>query len=91
MPEVKLYLFGSPHFEVDGQPVKLELRKSLALLAYLAVQREAVQRDFITNLLWPEEDSTRGRSHFRHVLSPLRMAWLPWPHWLRMRLPNVPA
>ena len=74
MAEGKLYLFGSPHFDIDGHPVKLELRKSLALLAYLAVQKETLQRDFITNLLWPEEDSTRGRSHLRHVLSPLRIA-----------------
>ncbi len=74
MSEVRLFLFGSPHFEVDGQPVKLELRKALALLAYLAIQKEVLQRETIINLLWPEEDSSRGRSLFRHVLSPLRMA-----------------
>ena len=74
MPEVKLYLFGSPHFEVGGQPIKLELRKSLALLTYLAIQRETIQRDFIINLLWPDEDTSRGRSLLRHILSPLRMA-----------------
>ena len=74
MPEARLYLFSSPHFEVDGQSVKLELRKSLALLAFMAVQRENFRRDFLTNLLWPEEDSSSGRSLLRHVLSPLRNA-----------------
>ena len=74
MPDVKLYLFGSPHFEIDGRPVKLELRKSLSLLAYLAVQEGSLQRDFIINLLWPEEEPSRGRSLLRHVLSPLRIA-----------------
>ncbi len=74
MPEVRLHLLGSPHIEVDGQPVRLELRKSLALLAYLAIQRESLQRDFIANLFWPEEGSSRGRSLLRHVLSPIRMA-----------------
>ena len=74
MPDVKLYLFGSPHFEIGGRPVKLELRKSLSLLAYLAVQEESLQRDFIINLLWPEEEPSRGRSLLRHVLSPLRIA-----------------
>lgn len=72
MSEVRLYLFGSPHFEVDGQPLKLELRKSMALVAYLAVQREAFQRETLINLLWPEEEASRGRSLLRHVLSPLR-------------------
>ena len=36
MSELKLFLFGAPRLEQDGQAVPFNLRKGQALLAYLA-------------------------------------------------------
>ncbi len=37
MPGLKLWLFGPPRIELEDEPVELPRRKSLALLAYLAL------------------------------------------------------
>ena len=37
MAKLALYLFGSPRVELDGQPIEITRRKSLALLIYLAL------------------------------------------------------
>ena len=36
MAHLKLFVFGQPRLERDGVSTKLNLRKALALLAYLA-------------------------------------------------------
>jgi predicted ATPase/DNA-binding SARP family transcriptional activator len=69
-----LYLLGTPRIELDGVPVKLDRRKALALLAYLAVTGESHRRDFLVNLLWPEADGARGRAALRRTLHALRQA-----------------
>ena len=37
MPPMRIYLLGSPRPEVSNSPAKMDTRKALALLAYLAV------------------------------------------------------
>jgi predicted ATPase/DNA-binding SARP family transcriptional activator len=69
-----LYLLGPPRIECDGVPIKLDRRKALALLAYLAVTGESHRRDSLVNLLWPEVDATRGRAALRRTLYALRKA-----------------
>jgi predicted ATPase/DNA-binding SARP family transcriptional activator len=69
-----LSLLGPPQIEVDGQPVKLDRRKAIALLAYLAVTGESQRRDSVVNLLWPESDSSRGRAALRRTLYALNQA-----------------
>jgi DNA-binding SARP family transcriptional activator len=69
-----LYLLGAPRIERGGVPVKLDRRKALALLAYLAVTGESHRRDFLVNLLWPEADAARGRAALRRTLHALRQA-----------------
>jgi DNA-binding SARP family transcriptional activator len=69
-----LYLLGPPQIECDGQPVKLDRRKAIALLAYLAVTGESHRRDALVNLLWPESDSSRGRAALRSALYALNRA-----------------
>ena len=72
MPRLALYLLGPPHVEYDGAPVKFNTRKTLALLAYLAVSRQRHRRDSLVNLLWPESSQIRGRALLRNSLSSLR-------------------
>jgi hypothetical protein len=69
-----LYLLGPPRIERDGVPIRLDRRKAIALLAYLAVTGESHRRASLVNLLWPEYDGTRGRAALRRTLYALRKA-----------------
>jgi len=69
-----LYLLGPPRVERDGVPVRLDRRKAVALVAYLAVTGQSHRRDSLINLLWPEYDSSRGRAALRRTLYTLRDA-----------------
>ncbi|MCB0211700.1 MAG: AAA family ATPase [Anaerolineae bacterium] len=60
-----------------GNPLKLSRRKSIALLAYLAVTRQPYPRDVIAGLFWPEFDQSAARMNLRRDLS-----------WLRQQLPE---
>ncbi len=60
-----LKLLGSPQILREGESVNLGTRKSLALIAYLATKKSAVQRDILDNLLWPESDSEKARRNLR--------------------------
>ncbi len=80
MSRLALYLLGPPRVELDGEPIRLDRHKALALLAYLAVTGERQRRDALVNLLWPEYDSRRGRGALRRTLYALNQA-LPGP-WL---------
>ncbi|MGD9049154.1 MAG: SARP family transcriptional regulator, partial [Anaerolineae bacterium] len=74
MSRLALYLLGPPIIERDGVPIKLDRRKAIALLAYLAVTGKSHRRDSLVNLLWPDYDSTRGRAALRRTLYALRKA-----------------
>jgi len=65
---LKVQLLGSPHIERDGVAVKLETRKSIALLAYLAVTRQVHSRESVAALLWPDHDRERSHANTRRVL-----------------------
>ncbi|MFN2153339.1 MAG: BTAD domain-containing putative transcriptional regulator, partial [Anaerolineales bacterium] len=74
MPETRLYLFGAPRLEVQGQPVVIDTRKALALLAYVLIENQPQSRDTLATLLWPESDQSAARAALRRTLSPLRRA-----------------
>jgi predicted ATPase/DNA-binding SARP family transcriptional activator len=69
---LRLYLFGAPQIELNGQPVALRRTKALALLAYLAVTGQPQERSTLLNLLWPEFDEASARNNLRRELSLLR-------------------
>ena len=72
MPLYRFVLFGAPRVELDGEPVKVDTNKTLALLIYLALNRQQHRRDSLAALLWPESDRTRGRALLRRSLYVLR-------------------
>jgi DNA-binding SARP family transcriptional activator len=74
MSRLSLYLLGPPRIERDGVPVKVDTRKAIALLAYVAITGESHRRDSLVNLLWPEYDQARGRAALRRTLSALKKA-----------------
>ena len=74
MARLSLYLLGSPRVEIDGAPLKLQTRKAIALLVYLAVAGGSQRRDTLIDLLWPESDPDHARGDLRRTLSDLRTA-----------------
>ncbi len=67
--ELSLALLGPPIVRRDGRPVTFDTRKATALLALLAVTGREHSRDQLTDLLWPEADSAKGRASLRRTLS----------------------
>ena len=62
-----LQTLGVPEIRSDDRPIKLNLRKGLALLIYLAEARGAVARDLVATLLWPESPRETGRARLRRT------------------------
>src|SRR5262245_42949135 len=74
MSHLKLYLFGPPRLEQDGQPLNPGLRKAVALLAYLAVTAQPHSREALAAFLWPEDEPRMARDNLRRALSRLNVA-----------------
>jgi predicted ATPase/DNA-binding SARP family transcriptional activator len=68
MAQFRLYLFGPPRLERDGQPVEIQLRKAMALLAYLTMTRQTHSRDTLATLFWPEKNQQTARANLRRTL-----------------------
>jgi DNA-binding SARP family transcriptional activator/pimeloyl-ACP methyl ester carboxylesterase len=68
MTAFSLGTFGFPEVHADGRPIKLNLRKGLALLVYLAEAKGAVARDVAATLLWPEASRETGLARLRRLL-----------------------
>jgi predicted ATPase len=71
---LSLFLLGSPRLELDGQPVTVDTRKAIALLAFLAVTGEPQRREALAALLWPEYDQSHAFAALRRTLSALNKA-----------------
>jgi DNA-binding SARP family transcriptional activator/predicted ATPase len=71
---LSLCLLGSPRLELDGQPVTVDTRKAIALLAYLAVTRQPHSREALAALLWPDYDQSHAFAALRRTLSALNGA-----------------
>ena len=71
---LRLLFLGSPLVELDGIPVKMDNRRAVALLSYLAVSRGKHRRDSLINLFWPDYDQSRARTLLRRNLYVLNKA-----------------
>jgi predicted ATPase/DNA-binding SARP family transcriptional activator len=69
-----VYLFGPPRLFRDGAEVRVARRKSMALLAYLALAAAPVDRDALAELLFPGQDRERAYGGLRLSLTCLRKA-----------------
>jgi DNA-binding SARP family transcriptional activator len=74
MPDIEVFLFGPPRIVRDAVSAPVARRKTLALLAYLAVTGQPHARDALEVLLWPEEPPGRGRAVLRNALLDLSHA-----------------
>ena len=70
---LQLSLLGVPQLAQDGVPVtSFVYRKSVALLAYLAVTKRPYGRSTLAGLLWGESTEANALSNLRKVLTDLR-------------------
>ena len=68
MTVFSLQTLGLPEIRADDRPIKLNLRRGMALLVYVAEARGPVARDVIATLLWPESSSETARARLRRML-----------------------
>ncbi|MGB7859475.1 MAG: AAA family ATPase [Acidimicrobiia bacterium] len=64
-------LLGPPLITLDGNPVKVDTRKAIALLAFLAIEG-GVSRETVAALFWGESSDERAKATLRRTLSSLR-------------------
>lgn len=68
----RIYLLGEPKLVMNGAITSLPYQKTTALLAYLAIQGEACERDELRSLLWPDARANQAAANLRHALHFLR-------------------
>src|SRR3981081_2301012 len=77
MTGFSLQTLGFPAIHGDNGPIKLNLRKGLALLIYLAEAQGAVARDVLATLLWPESPGETARARLRRMLHSIELTLGP--------------
>ncbi|HWE61025.1 MAG TPA: BTAD domain-containing putative transcriptional regulator, partial [Chloroflexota bacterium] len=74
MSVLEINLLGVPEVRRGGAPCKIPTGKTLALLAYLAVEGGLHPREEVVAMLWPEAGEQEGRASLRGNLTVLRKA-----------------
>ena len=72
MSPIHICLFGTPQIERDSQTILIPRRKTLALLAYLAVTGHVQSRETLATLFWPNYDQSSALANLRRDLSRLK-------------------
>ena len=72
MPSLRIRLFGTPRMEREGQTIFIPRRKTLALLAYLAVTGRIQSRETLAALFWPDYNQSSAFANLRRELSRLK-------------------
>ena len=79
MSRLELKLLGTPQISIDGRAVhEFVMRKAKAMLIYLAVNQQAVNRATLAGLFWPDVAEVYAKNSLRRVLPNLRQ--LVGPH-----------
>jgi DNA-binding SARP family transcriptional activator len=71
---LQLLLLGPPEVRVAGSRLAFPTRKTLALLAYLALAEGPQPREHLAALLWPEANPERSYASLRNTLGHLQRA-----------------
>jgi LuxR family maltose regulon positive regulatory protein len=77
MPILRLSWLGPPVIEVDDRPLRLEMRKTLALLAYLSSSPQIPTRETLATMFWPEFDQQHSLTNLRRNLYSLAKSLPP--------------
>ncbi|MBI5928039.1 MAG: tetratricopeptide repeat protein [Chloroflexi bacterium] len=69
--KLSILLFGPPIIRIESEVLKLDTRKAVGLLTYLAIKNQPVSRDTLCNLLWTDYEKRGAQSALRRTLSVL--------------------
>lgn len=67
-PRLALHLLGPPQLYLDEKSISFNRRKSLALMAYLSMERDQHRRESLSALLWPDTSQSSAFKNLRQVL-----------------------
>ena len=67
MALLKISLFHTPMVTFDGKIIKFPYKKAEAFFYYMAIEKKAT-REYITELLWENDDSVLAKKNLRHAL-----------------------
>ncbi len=87
MARVEIVLLGTPEVRLDGIPLDTDRRKTIALLAYLAVTAKAHTREQLAALLWPDYDRNSALAYLRRTLWELNHSL--GKEWLRLERESI--
>ncbi|MFN8372926.1 MAG: BTAD domain-containing putative transcriptional regulator [Anaerolineae bacterium] len=87
MPQIYLFLFGTPRIEINSKSVPITRRKALALVAFLALADRVQSRATVATLLWPDLDEDGARNALRSTLPTLTQ--LSESEWLDADRANI--
>ncbi len=76
MAQLSIYMLGSPHLTLDGEPVKIPTSRAIPLLAYLALTGIGQTREMLAALLWPDSNQKQALAALRTTLWRLKSAGL---------------
>ena len=68
MAKLRIHLLGAPRFIIAQKVVTPGHQKAVALLAYLAINRQPQARETVAALLWPDFDNASARRELRRML-----------------------
>ena len=68
MPRLNVRLLGNPQVEFNGRRLETERRKTVALLAYLCLEKQAARREHLAAFFWPEAEASKGYAYLRRTL-----------------------
>ncbi len=68
---VDINLFEKPHISINGRPVAISLKKSEAVLFYLAYQKRVTRMELV-NLIWEGVDTQTAKKNLRNCLYRLK-------------------
>lgn len=74
---LKVSWLGPPKIEYDGRPLHLEMRKTLALFAYLSLAAHSPTRETLAAMFWPDADQQHALLSLRRCLHSLTRSLPP--------------
>lgn len=72
MATTQIRLFGYPTILHEGVNVDIQIKKAVALLAFLATTGKAISRERLAVILWPDANEEVARTSLRQALRAIR-------------------
>jgi len=74
MPSLHMHLLGPPLLEREGASLRINRRRALGFVIYLAVTGEAHHREHLAAFFWPEKSTSHAHADLRRTLYQVNQA-----------------